>query len=413
MFRKIVGIALCLTAIITRSGAQELGIELNGGLQGTRSRLQNGQYKQLPGGSLGLSYIFSLNCRWGLRTGIIGGIYRTQATLRDGVVFTSDQVDDAGSAFQYNVKTEGYKEIQRFFVASIPLLLQYHTVGSRQWYFEAGGKVLVPFNTSIQVSAQQLTLSGYYPDFNLDVSNLPQHGFGALNNWKGSTTSKLKPGVALSAATGLSFILSPGTRLYTGLFGDFSISDLKDKNGNMPLLTYSPTGINGVKANSVLNMQNGGQVTLLSFGLQVRIGFGSTKVKPAAQPKTKEEPQQHSKPILSDEDAEVIRRPVIFGIFGEISIPEMEKPQLNAVANILKQYPHIRISIVGHFCNSGTEKENIKVGAARAKAVAHYLGGKGIDPSRMNITSVSESDPVQPSDPAANYRNRRVVITVE
>src|ERR1700733_11842177 len=209
MVRKIVGIAVCLTAIITQSGAQELGIELNGGLQGMRYQLQNGQNKQLPGGSLGLSHIFRLSSRWGLRTGVVGGIYRTQATLQDGVVFTSDQVDDAGSAFQYNVKTEGYKEAQRFFVTSIPLLLQYHTAGSTQWYLEAGGKVLVPFNTSIQVSAQQLSLSGYYPDFNLDVSNLPQHGFGALNNWKGSTTSDLKPAAALSAATGLSFTLSP------------------------------------------------------------------------------------------------------------------------------------------------------------------------------------------------------------
>jgi OmpA-OmpF porin, OOP family len=413
MVRKIVGIAVFLTAFITRSGAQELGIELNGGLQGMRYQLQNGQNKELPGGSLGLSHIFCLSSRWGLRTGIIGGIYRTQASLQNGVVFTSDQVDDAGSAFQYNVKTEGYKETQRLFVASIPLLLQYHTAGRTEWYFEAGGKVLVPLNTSIQASAQQLSLSGYYPDFKLDVSNLPQHGFGTLDNWKGSTTSKLKPAAALSAATGLSFTLSPGTRLYTGLFVDYSLSDLKDKNGAMPLMTYSPTGINGVKANSVLNTQNAGQVTLLSFGLQVRLSFGSTKAKPAAQIKTKEEPQQPAEATISDDDAEVIRKPVIFGTIGEISIPEIEKPQLDAVANILKQYPHIRISIAGHICYSEMETENSKVGAARAKAVAQYLRGKGIDRSRMDVSSVSERDPFLPSDPAANYRNRQVVITVE
>ncbi len=413
MVRRIVGIVVCLTAIITRSGAQELGIELNGGLQGTRYQLLNGQNKQLPGGSLGLSPIFRLSSHWGLRTGITGGIYRTQVTLQDGIVFTSDQVDNTGSAFQYNVKTEGYKETQRFFAASVPLLLQYHTAGSTQWYFEAGGKVLVPFNTSIQVSAQQLSLSGYYPDYKLDVSNLPQHGFGTLNSWKGSTTSKLKPTSALSAATGFSFTLSPGARLYTGLFADYSLSDLKDKNGVMPLLTYSPTGINGVKANSVLNMKNAGQVTLLSFGLQVRLSFGSTRAKPAAQPKTKEEPQQPTMATISYDDAEVIRRPVIFGTIGEISIPEIEKPQLDAVAEILKQYPHIRISIVAHICNDEMETENLKVGAGRAKAVALYLRGKGIDRRRMDISPASERDQFLPYDPAANYRNRRVVITVE
>jgi hypothetical protein len=44
----------------------------------------------------------------------------------------------------------------------------------------AGGKVFVPFNSNIRVSAKQLTLSGYYPDFNVDVSSLPQHGFGTI-----------------------------------------------------------------------------------------------------------------------------------------------------------------------------------------------------------------------------------------
>ncbi len=280
MVRKIVVIAVCLTAIITRSRAQELGIEVNGGLQGTQYQLQNGQNKQLPGGSLGLSYIFRLSSRWGLHTGITGGFYRTQAALPDGVVFTSDQVDDAGSAFQYQVKAGGYKETQRFLAASIPLLLQYHTTGSTQWYIEGGGKVFVPFHTSIQVSAQQLSLSGYYPDFNLNVSNLPQHGFGTLHGWKSSTTSELKPAAALSAATGLGFRLSPGARLYTGLYVDYGLTDLNDKNGTMPLVTYSSTGINGVRANSVVNMQNAGQVVLLSFGLgkaeRFRISKGKT-----------------------------------------------------------------------------------------------------------------------------------------
>jgi OOP family OmpA-OmpF porin len=413
MVRKIVGIVVCLTAIITRSGAQELSIELNGGLQGTKYQLQNGQNKQLPGGSLGLSHIFRLNNRWGLLTGITGGLYLTQANLQDGVVFTSAQVDGAGSAFQYNVKTEGYKETQRFFAASIPLLLHYHTAGSTQWYFEAGGKVLVPFNTSIQVSAQQLSLSGYYPDFNLNVSTLPQHGFGTLNDWKGSTTSKLKPAAALSAATGLSFRLSPGARLYTGLYVDYGLTDLKDKNGTMPLVTYSSAGINGVQANSVANMQNAGQVVLLSFGLQVRLSFGSTKAKPAAQPNTKIEPQEPAKPTIGDDEAAVIQRPVVFSTIGETSLPEMEKRQLDAVANILKQHADIRISIVGHFCQSTTETENIKVGAARAKAVAQYLRGKGIDRSRMDISAASKIDPVLSNIRAANYRNLRVAITVE
>src|SRR5579859_7226005 len=156
MIRKIIGIAICFTALVTQAGAQETGIELNGGLQGTRYSLQNGENKLLPGGSFGLSYAFRLRARLDLLTGVTGGLYRTQASLPDGVVFTSYQVDDAGSAFQYSVKATGYKETQRFFAVSVPLLLHYHTTGADvQWYIDGGGKVVVPFSSSIQVSAQQ------------------------------------------------------------------------------------------------------------------------------------------------------------------------------------------------------------------------------------------------------------------
>jgi outer membrane protein OmpA-like peptidoglycan-associated protein len=347
-------------------------------------------------------------------TGITGSVYRIRAQFPDGTVLADYQVDDEGSAFQYNMKTTGYKETQRFFAAGIPLLLQYHTTGaSTQWYINGGGKVLFPSSVSSGISAQQLSLSGYYPDYNLVVSNLPQHGFGTLNNWKAHASAELKPAAALSAAAGLIFRLPPGMHLYAGLYVDYGLTNLKDKNGTMPLVTYSSTGINGVQVNSVINMQNVGQVTLLSFGLQVRLSFGSTKAKPAARPKIKEEPLQPPDSTLSDAEVEVIQRSVIFGTIGGTFLSEYEQKQLDEVAKIMKQHPAIRISIVGHICNSETETEDVKVGAARAKVVAHYLQSAGIGRSRMDVSSISESDPVLPYDPPANYLNRRVVIRVE
>ncbi len=423
MTRKIIGIAFCLVAITIQSRAQELGIELNGGLQGTQYQLQNGKTMQLPGGSMGLSYSFRLANHWNLVTGITGGIFRTQATLNDGVVFTYGQVDDAGSAFQYNVKTTGYKETQQFIAASIPLLLQYQTVGPRtQWYLSAGGQALFPLNASIQLSAKQLSLSGYYPDYNIELSNLPQHGFGTIDNWSASQTAELRPAAVFSVATGLSFRLSRGTRLYTGLYLDYGLSDLKSKNDSMPLLTYSSAGVNNVHANSVLKMPISGQMTLLSFGLQIRLSFGSAKAKSVARPSgakpttvppTNEEQQQPPGLALNDQDTAFIQTPVLFGTLGETAVLDAQKVHLDEVAAIMKQNPGIRISIVGHICNSGTETEDISVGEARAKAVARYLRSKGIRRRRMDISNLQASDPVLPNNPSANYRNRRVVITME
>ena len=414
MIRKIVGIAVCLAAIITRAGAQELGIELDGGLQGAQYRLQNGQVTQLPAASLGLDYTFRLSSRWDLLTGIIGGLYRTHASLLDGTVFTYDEVDDAGSAFQYNVKTTGYKETQQFIAVNIPLMLQYHTTGAgMRWYFDAGGKAFFPLNAGIRISADQLSLSGYYPDYNLNISNLPQHGFGTINGLKASPIVALKSGAALSAATGLSFRLSPGTRLYMGLYIDYGLTGLKAKNDSMPLVTYSSAGISKVQANSVLNMPIAGQMNLLSFGIQARLSFGSARAKPAARPKTQERPRQLPDSTLSRAEVETLRTPVIFGLIGEAFLSENEKAHLDKVADIMQQHPGIRISIVGHTCDSAVQRENVKVAEARAQTVAHYLRGKGISRTRMDISYFPESDPFHPDNPAANYRNRRAVITIE
>ena len=463
MIRKIIGAVICFVLIISRAYAQEFGVGLSGGLQGMHYTLQNGQSSPQPGGSLGVSYTFGLGSNWGLRTGVTGGIYRTKATLQDGQ-YTYDQVDEAGSAFVYNVKFTGYQEMQHFVAASIPLLLQYHTSGvGPQWYIEGGGKVFLPFDAGSDVSAQQMNLSGYYPDLNLEVSNLPQHGFGKTNNWKSSASFSLKPAAALSAGTGVSFPISTGMRLYTGVYFDLGLTDLRQKTDSMPLVTYSSGGVGGAKANSVMNMRGTGEAKLFAVGIEVRLSFGAAKAKaahktkpvdttaemvvtvttkeaaaPAAVsaeqpvrptpvpapapvtpvPATTPKPATSAPPApatttLSDDEKDALDTPVVFGVIGGTFIPELEKQHLDQVVSIMKQHPELRLSLVGHICNSATETESPKVGLARATAVARYLIEKGINKKRMKVSTMQESDPVVPSDPYPNYQNRRVVITVE
>src|SRR6185312_6476396 len=113
MTARLIGLAVCLVSAVSPARAQELGIDVNGGLQGTFYQLQDGRVEQLPGGSMGLSYSFRVGNRWDLVTGLVAGVYRTRATLGDSAVFSYDQVDDAGSAFQYRVRAAGYAETQQ------------------------------------------------------------------------------------------------------------------------------------------------------------------------------------------------------------------------------------------------------------------------------------------------------------
>ncbi|HEV2355892.1 MAG TPA: OmpA family protein [Puia sp.] len=450
---------------------------MDGGIQGTHYRLPAGSTWILPGGTVGLLYAFPLETRLDLLAGISAGVYRTEARLPDGTTFANYQVDDQGSAFEYRMKTAGYKEAQHFVAAEVPVLLQYHTtVSGKEWYVNAGGKMVFPASDHIDISAQQLSLSGYYPDYNVELSDLPKHGFGKLNGWKTSTLVNLKPTVALSASTGVGFALSHNMVLYAGVFLDYGLTDMQKRHDSMPLFTYNPAGVSGTRANGVLNMPNTGPVNLLSFGLQVRLSLGSVVKGPVAHsarrktvqeqqlpaqtqqppaqpqqrpPQRSAEPAQtppaplkaQSNPLyrptppveapptsvpanastppstaaegLTDAERKVMQTPVLFGTLGEVSLSDMSQSQLDDVVLIMKSHPGLRISITGHICNSGTATESARIGETRAKTVAAYLRRKGIDRKRMDIGFVRESDPVVPNNPAKNYLKRRVVLSVE
>lgn len=454
MIRKIAALTLCFTAIAGLAGAQELGIELDGGLQGMRYTPHNSQTRLLPGGSFGVDYTFRLGENLGLLTGVTAGLYRTQATPPQSLAFAYPQVDDRGSAFLYNVRFTGYKETERTLAVTIPVLLQYHTDGAAtQWYIDAGGKLFLPANTNLQVSAQQMSLSGYYPNYDLLVSNLPKHGFGTVSGWKNNTSTQLKPGAALSAGTGLSLGISPGVRLYAGVYADYGLTALKTSGDSMPLVTYSPSGIGNVKANGLLRTSGAGQPKLLSFGLQLRLTWGARPANHPARHKTQDtvlaeasysvrtkapnsvqaaipnggQPkaedagrgEKETQPVasaaagaaLSDSELLTIQEPIIFGILGQSTIPEGQQPLLNDMVTIMQQHPDLHISIVGYTCDGVQQTEDTKLGEARAKAVARYLQRKGIDRHRIDITAEKEGEPSSPYDPAANYRNRRVLIT--
>lgn len=417
MIRKYTTLTFCYLAIVCAAGAQELGVELDGGLQGMHYTLQNGKTKLLPGVSLGLNYVFPLYQNIGLLTGVNMGVYRTQAKLQGPLAFAYPRVDDAGAAFLYNVRFNGYEETQRTLAVTIPVLLHYHTNGELQWWIDGGGKLFLPANTNIRVSAQQMTTSGYYPNDDLVISDLPKHGFGTVKDWKSNASAQLKPGAALSGGTGVSFGISSGVRLYSGIYVDYGLTALKSSRDSMPMVSYSATGIGNVEANGVLRTPGAGQPKLLSYGIQFRLTWGArpgkhplfAKKKPAASPVI----VAPAGTPISDGELITIQRPIVFGIVGETDIPGTQTPLLDDVIIIMRQHPDLRISIVGYTCDGVQQTEDSKLGETRAKSVARYLERRGIDRRRMDLSYQKESDPSKTYDPAANYRNRRVLISPE
>jgi peptidoglycan-associated lipoprotein len=102
-----------------------------------------------------------------------------------------------------------------------------------------------------------------------------------------------------------------------------------------------------------------------------------------------------------------IREPIYFD-FDRSELRSEAREVLNQKAELLREYPDIRVRIEGHCDERGTVEYNLALGERRAEAARQYLIDLGIDPDRMTTVSYGEERPAIPeSNEAAWAQNRR------
>lgn len=86
---------------------------------------------------------------------------------------------------------------------------------------------------------------------------------------------------------------------------------------------------------------------------------------------------------------------------------------LDRKAAILVANPAVRLRISGHADERGSDEYNLVLGNKRALSAKRYLEARGVDGSRVEITSFGEERPRDPgSNEAAWAMNRRAEIDI-
>ncbi len=84
-------------------------------------------------------------------------------------------------------------------------------------------------------------------------------------------------------------------------------------------------------------------------------------------------------------------------------------PILDTVAQVLRDYPNIRVEVQGHTDDRGRDSYNLRLSQERADAVREYLERAGIDPSRMTSRGYGETRPIESNRTRSGRAvNRRV-----
>jgi peptidoglycan-associated lipoprotein len=98
----------------------------------------------------------------------------------------------------------------------------------------------------------------------------------------------------------------------------------------------------------------------------------------------------------------------IYFDFDQSELRSEAREVLSRKAEILRQYPDIRVRIEGHCDERGTVEYNLALGERRAEAARAYLIDLGIDPDRLTTVSYGEERPaVEGQNEAAWSQNRR------
>jgi outer membrane protein OmpA-like peptidoglycan-associated protein len=104
----------------------------------------------------------------------------------------------------------------------------------------------------------------------------------------------------------------------------------------------------------------------------------------------------------------LVLKNVLFETGKAVLLPQ-SYPELDLLAEHLKDNPALKVEISGHTDNVGNETVNEKLSELRAKAVCDYLIAKSIDPGRMTHKGLGSSMPISPNDTEEGRKqNRRV-----
>jgi outer membrane protein OmpA-like peptidoglycan-associated protein len=105
----------------------------------------------------------------------------------------------------------------------------------------------------------------------------------------------------------------------------------------------------------------------------------------------------------------------VFFVTGKAVLQTADKGQtdgrLDAIKEILRNYPNAKFSIEGHTDSVGNDKANQKLSEARAKVVMDALVAKGVNPDNLTYKGFGESKPVASNKTAkGRAENRRTEV---
>jgi hypothetical protein len=222
------------------------------------------------GFSAGLRYSYYLNT--GLSVGI-GVEYQTYSATAKSGLFTAQYTttDAENESFQFRYKATNLREEQNLGYINIPIGIQFETDGNSKLYLGAGAKIGFAVNGTYETTMQNLTTSGYYPQYNVELFAPAFAGFASTNDIKtGKQDLKTDVSYSITAETGFKQLIGKNKSIYIGIYLDYGLNNIYNHDSAKNLVQYHPEVPVNFEYNSILDSPSATDVQLLSYGLKLR-----------------------------------------------------------------------------------------------------------------------------------------------
>lgn len=235
--------------------------------------LKSGDVKQGYGISIGFRYSYYLNSNWSIGIGTEYQNFNATAEI-DLVKGNYMAIDSEGEQFDFRYNAAGYKEKQSLQYVTIPLNFQFEGTGYPGFYASVGAKVGFALKGTYEASIDNLSTSGYYPQYDVELFDPRFAGFGNFGSVnQGKQDLDINVAYLATLEFGIKRYLNTNSALYIGLYIDYGLNDILSKDVDKNIVEFNENIPVDFKYNSILESSYADAVNIMAYGLKVRYAF--------------------------------------------------------------------------------------------------------------------------------------------
>lgn len=266
--KKLLFISLLLwgtAATQAQEKSQSLYFNIGTGFHNLKYDLQNGTHENSMGYTFNLGYNYFFSKNWGFGVGLGLESFESKATLNYQTSHISTDTD--GESFEFRTQYTDWQEKQSILLLDIPLSFIYQKEMSEKlkFQFSVGPKVAFAAQSNYKTTGGTIETTGYYPQYNVVLSGMPQHNFTTLTSFPKNRIS-IDPVVSAFGNLGGLYKLNKSMDFYAGVYLDYGLTNMIDAQDK---LLYQEDGVyNGVFSSDLTN-----KVKQFAFGFKVGINL--------------------------------------------------------------------------------------------------------------------------------------------